>query len=210
MKKIFNSKGLGKNEIIACLALLIILFAVGMKLFVDNSKNYNSLKVRANEFANAVARYKDQYPEADNRYYLGKVIKKGFIGELKNPMNTSEDCDRYASYVEIEQANNKKIYLTCGNYYVEAVQDKYYKVYERSDWSEERLEGYNDTLTVYNYTRNGIQMLEEYVTDVAFKELYNEREGKRIIDPTDLNSQEGYELLTKTVYRKNELVKEMK
>ena len=201
MRKIFNSKGFGKTEIIACLALLIVLLALGMKLFIDNSKNYNALKVRANEFANAVARYKDQYPEANNRYSLGKVIKRGFIGELKNPMNASEYCDKYASYVEIEQSNNKKIYLTCGNYYVEAVQDKYYKVYEQSDWSEERLEG---------YSKDGNKVLDEYVTEAALLTIFYENEGKRITKPIDLNSQEGYALLSKTVYRKFELVKEMK
>ena len=105
MKKIDN-KGFSKIEFMTMFAVIAILLALGIKLVVDNSKNYGAFRNLANNFANSVARYKDQYPRDDNTYILNDLIEKGYSEELKNPIDTTEYCDRYESYVELSKKNN--------------------------------------------------------------------------------------------------------
>lgn len=211
MKRIINKKGFGKVEVIAMLALLIGLFAIGMKVVADNSQNYSSFKTAANKFANAVAMYKDQYPTSNDVYYLNNVVKKGFLGEVKNPLNASEECDMYESYVEVPEINNKKVVMVCGNYYLEGTQNSSYNLYEIGKWNEEKLENCNETTNLYNYTnKDGAVMLPEYVSQMAFIGRFYENEGVMLSSIYDVDKMDGYKLLIKDVYREKTFIKELK
>ena len=94
-------------------------------------------------------KYKDRYPKDSNIYYLYEVQAKGYIDELKNPLKTTQECDVYDSYVEVPEPNNKKVYLTCGDYIVEGVQGKTYMVYEVGEWQDEQESDTNDNDTIY-------------------------------------------------------------
>ena len=209
MKKISN-KGFGKIELMTMLGLIAILLAIGAKMAVDSGKNYSAFKNLANTFANNVAMYKDRYPKDSNIYYLNEIIEKGYSGELKNPIDSKEECDKYDSYVEVPQPNNKKVKLTCGSYIVEGTQNQTYYVYEVTNWSDTKSEGANDTDVLYNYKENGEVMLNEYVSSRTLINLYFQKNDTLIASPFDLNSKEGVELLTKKVYREKTLVKELK
>lgn len=209
MKKI-NRKGFSKIEVITVLGVLAVLIALGVKLVVDNSKNYGAFKNLANNFAKDVAKYKDRYPKADNTYYLNELIEKGYSEELKNPINTTETCDKYDSYVEIPETNNKKVTLNCGNYLVEGTQDSAYKVYEVTPWSETKQETDNDSNVLFNYKVGDQVMLGEYVSQKAFIGLYYSKTGAIIHNPYDLDKDPNVELLTKIVNRTKTLVKEIK
>ena len=191
------------------LAAVAILLAIGSKVALDGSKSYGSFKTVANNLANAVAKYKDKALIQKDEYSLGEVIKNGYIEELKNPMNKNEVCDKYESYVSIKDNSNKEIYLVCGNYVVEGIQGKTYKVYEVSDWSETQEKGYNDGNILYNYKENGNLVFENYVPIKTLLGLYEEKTGSRAFS-LDVIKSNGKEVVKKQVFREKELVKEIK
>lgn len=208
--KKMNKRGFSKIELITMLGVMAVLIAIGVKLVMDNSKNYGAFKNLANNFAKDVARYKDAYTKVDNTYYLNDLIEKGYSEDLKNPINTSEYCDRYESYVEIPETNNKKVTLKCGNYFVEGTQSEGYKVYEVSEWKDTKGETDNDAGVVYNYKVGNQLMLGEYVTSKAFIELYYIKTSSLIANPYEVNNNSDTELQVKNVYRTKTLVKEIK
>lgn len=208
MKKI-NKRGFTIKEFMFMLAFLAILIAIGTKIVLDGTKSYGSFKTLANTFANAVAKYKDQVMLKEE-YSLYEVEQEEFIEEITNPFDKSEVCDKYESFVEMPEINTKKVTLLCGNYLTEALQNEYYNIYEVSEWSKTKEEGYNDNSVVYNFKLNGNLMLKEDVTERTFIQKYNEVMGEVISNPNDLNSKKNVELVTNVVYREKKLVKEFK
>lgn len=208
-KKKINKKAFSKAEFMILLAVLAILIAVGSKLALDSSKSYGTFKTLANNFANAVARYKDKAIIPKEEYSLYETEKNGYIDELSSPFDKNEKCDKYESYVSVKEANKKKIVLICGEYLVEAVQGEYYKVYEISSWSETQDAEHNDGDILYNYKQNGNVMLDEYVPLKSFLALYTEKTGKLISNVNEVKSS-GTELLSKVSYREKKLLKEFK
>lgn len=210
MKKTSN-KGFGKVELMAMLALIAILLAVGSKIVLDStSNNYSSFKTVANRFANAVSLYKDEFPNDENTYYLHDVIERGFTEGLKNPLNTSEYCDEYKSFVEVPAPNNKKVTLVCGKYVVEGVQNQSYNVYEVGEWTETKSNDTTDADTLYNYKKDGQLVLDNYLTKNEFLKAFYEKEGKKISNPFSVNQIEGMSLEMQHVYRTKTLLKEIK
>lgn len=208
MKKI-NKKGFSKTEFMILLAVLAILIAVGSKLALDSSKSYGSFKTLANNFANAVARYKDKAIITKDEYSLYETEKNGYIDELLSPFDKNVKCDKYESYVSLKDASKKTIVLVCGEYLVEAVQGEKYKVYEISSWSETKDETHNDGDLLYNYKQNGNLVLDDYVQPKTLIGIYSEKTGKYISNINDIKSG-GTELVSKMLYREKKLVKEFK
>lgn len=208
-KKKINRKGFSKAEFMIMLAGIAILIAIGSKLALDSSKSYGSFKTIANNFANAVAKYKDKAIIQKEEYTLYETEKNGFIDDLKNPFDKNESCDKYESYVSVKDNSNKVVHLVCGEYVVDGVQGKSYKVYEVSDWSETQEKGYNDGDILYNYKENGNLALEEYVPVKSFITLYEIKTGTKITNVNDVKSN-GKELVSKMSYREKKLVKEIK
>lgn len=209
MKRI-NKKGFGKIELITSLGLIAVLLAIGSKLALDTGKSYNGFKTIANTFEKNVAMYKDYYDKIDNTYYLYELIEKGYSEELNNPMEPQEYCDKYNSFVVVPQPNEKQTTLVCGEYVLEGVQNVGYKLYEVTEWSEEKKGSDNERATIYNYKKNGEIVLEEYLPEVDFIQKYFEINKVILDNPFEITNIEGEELLTKKVYRTKTLVKELK
>lgn len=204
MKKINNSFGFTKTELILCICALLALFAVAIKVFLDNnSQNYNSLKKEAENFIYKVSIYKDEYYNEDGYYPLYEVIDNHGIGELKNPLKVSEKCDEYESFVLLE-GNRKSVTLKCGNYLVEGVQNGYFDIYEVTDWIDQR--GGNDSQFMYNYSKDGIIINDKYLLKEEFVEVYNKNEGASITSPSD-SKPKNISLLKKAFYRDKKLIK---
>ena len=206
-KKI-NKKAFSKAEFMIILAFIAILIAVGSKLALDSTKNYSSFKTVANNFANAVAMFKDKAVLPKNEYSLYETEKAGYVGELKNPFDKTEVCNKYESYVDITEQNKKVINLICGEYLVEAVQGEEYKIYEIGEWSEEKEATFNDGNILYNYKENGSLVLNEFVPLKTLIVLYNEKNQNNYTSMNDLKNA-GVELVSKMVYRQKKLVKEI-
>ena len=191
------------------LAAIAILIAIGSKLVLDNTKNYSTFKTVANNFANAVAKYKDVALIPREEYTLYETEKAGYIDELKNPFNKSQVCDKYESYVSVKDNSRKGIVLICGDYLVEGVQSESYKIYEISEWSETQEEGYNDGNILYNFKKDGQLVLPEYVTPKSFLLMFEEETGKKINNINEAKS-DSIEVVSKMAYREKKFIKEIK
>lgn len=205
MKRI-NNKGFSKIELMTVLGVVAILIAIGAKMAVDTGKNYKSFKTLAVTFMNSVAIYKDKYTKNDNLYYLNELIEKGYSNELKNPNNTKEHCDKYESFVDATAPNDKKVYLVCGNYIVEGSQLSGYKVYEVTEWKEEKDSKDNETILLYNYREDEKVVFSEYYQEKTFIQKYFEKTKDLISTPFELKEK----LVTKNAYRQKTLLKEIK
>ena len=190
-------------------AIIAILIAVGTKIVLDNTKSYGSFKTLANNFANSVAKYKDQVMIKEE-YSLFEVESKGFIDEIKNPLDKKEVCDKFESFVEIPEISTKKVTLLCGKYLVTGTQNKSYEVYEVSNWSKEKKDEYNDNAVLYNFKLNGKLMLNEDVPARTFIQKYNEITGKNISSINEVRNNREVELVSNLAYREKKLLKELK
>ena len=205
MKKLTN-RGFGKVEIMAGLCTLIILMVVAMKVFSDNNSNsnYSMFKKQAEEFSYRVGIYKDMYSSMDNAYYLDDLLLSKYSINLQNPFNKSEDCDRYESYVVIKNGK-RQTNLKCGEYLAESDYDGNYYIYKLSSWQESKVDG--ETKTLYNYSKNGVEMSDKYMLEKEFIAFYNKTENEEIYYIDDIDD-DDIDILEKTMYRKKELVKE--
>lgn len=204
MKEINNSYGFTKTELILCICALLALFAVGIKVFLDNnSQNYNSLKKEAENFLYKVSIYKDDHYKEDGYYPLYEVIDNHGIGELKNPLKVSEKCDEYESFVLLE-GSKKSVTLKCGNYLVEGVQNGSFDIYEVTEWIDQR--GGNDSQFMYNYSKDGVIVNTKYLLKEEFVDVYNMNEGASITSPND-SKPKNISLLRKAFYRDKKLIK---
>ena len=208
MKKV-NNKGFSTKEFMLMFAIIAILIAVGTKIVLDNTKSYGSFKTLANNFANSVAKYKDQVMIKEE-YSLFEVESKGFIDEIKNPLDKKEVCDKFESFVEIPEISTKKVTLLCGKYLVTGTQNKSYEVYEVSNWSKEKKDEYNDNAVLYNFKLNGKLMLNEDVPARTFIQKYNEITGKNISSINEVRNNREVELVSNLAYREKKLLKELK
>lgn len=209
MKKLTN-KGIGKIELMACLCAILVLLAIGIKVLADNHSNSNltMFKKLGDTFAYKVSIYKDMYPTVDNVYYLDHLLDDDYDIELTNPTNTTEQCSRYESYVKIEDGK-KSVVLKCGNYLAVGVQDNSYSVYELSAWQEAPIDDSSaESQTLYNYKKDGVEVSETYMLEKEFIDFYNEKELSSISSVNDVES-ENLELISKNLYRKKTLVKEI-
>lgn len=204
-----NKKGFSKMEVITIIGLLAILIAIGAKFAVDSAKDYKAFKNVANNFVEAAALYKDKYNNPSNRYYLKDVIEKNYSKPLKNPWG-SEYCDEVESYVDIPDPSTKQVHLVCGEYVIEGEQSAGYKIYEVSEWKEEKPDSNAEMGMLYNYEENGKVVLSEYQSELTFINSYLKNTGMKLSNPFDVDKMSGMKLLHKTVYRTKELLKEVK
>lgn len=204
-----NKKGFSKMEVITIIGLLAILIAIGAKFAVDSAKDYKAFKNVANNFVDAAALYKDKYNNPSNRYYLKDVIEKNYSKPLKNPWG-SEYCDEVESYVDIPDPSTKQVHLVCGEYVIEGEQSTGYKVYEVSEWKEEKPDSNAEMGMLYNYEENGKVVLSEYQSELTFINSFLKNTGMKLSNPFDVDKMSGMKLLHKTVYRTKELLKEVK
>lgn len=211
MKKLINSKGVGKVELMICLCAILVLLAIGIKSLSDNHSkgNISMFKKLGDSFAYEVSFYKDKNPTPDNVYYLDNLLDDNYDVELSNPTNASEECSRYETYVKIDGGNKKEVVLKCGSYLAVGVQDGSYSVYELSEWSEKSDGSLEEEVQVfYNYKKDGVEASENYMIQKEFLDFYNEKESKMIYYPEDASS-ENVELLSKTLYRSKKLIKKI-
>jgi hypothetical protein len=205
MKRI-NKKGFSKVEFMTILGLLAILIAVGAKMAVDTRSNYSVYKTLAANFMKSVGHFKDKYTNDNNIYYLNELIEKGYSGEIQDPDNPTEYCDKYESYVAVPSPNDKRVFLYCSEYIVEGTQYNGYKIYKVSEWQDEKTQKTNDAAMLYNYKENGNLVFGEYYSEKTFIQKYFEKTQVPLTSPFQLKEN----LSTKTVYREKTLVKELK
>lgn len=203
MKKL-SKNGIGGVELMITLCLFLVLFAIVSKVIIDNNKNsnYSSFKKLADNFAYKTSFYKDAYERSDGKYYLHYLVKSNYIDDVISPFNHKK-CNEYTSYVKYS-GNNKFVYLECGEYLITGNYDDSYTVYKISDWSTSIVGGEKETL--YNYLKNGNEVIDHYVNSLELVDIYNKNENKNISDIKHINDYDT-KLVSSFFQREKEIVK---
>jgi len=210
--KMKNNRGLVVPELMAILAFIAIILAVGSYFAFKggDSRKYDVFIQHARDFSSKVASYRNEYIKYYDEIYLYDLVSDNYIQPFKNPFRGGGNCDLYESKVVTKLNGERYVTLKCGDYLIDSqkASDNSYKVYKVSNWKEtmgnaEMME----SSKLYNYEKDGKLVLKDYVILKEFISLYNENENKNIttLDDIDLNK---HNILTKTFYRTKELVKE--
>lgn len=188
--------------IIICLVLTVVLLYAILKL--SNKEKYQVFSFNAKVMAmNAI-----NYNSSDKgTMYLSEMLDLNLISQIKNPFNGKE-CDIYESKVDFSE-NIKKVTLKCGEYLIdnEKINNKTYTIYKVSDWTENKEYENNDMEVVYNITKKGKLLLNDYyqkdlLIKVVNKELH--KDYKKISEV-----KKDYKLVSKKLYRKKTKFREV-
>lgn len=210
--KMKNNRGLVLIELLTIIAFvaIIIAFVAYIALNEGNKRKYEVFAQNARDFATKVSTYRDEKIKYYKEIYLEDIVNDNYIKPFKNPFRGGGNCDLYESKVVTVTSSERYVTLKCGDYLIDSqkVSSSNYKVYKVSAWQEEMgssLEA--ETAKLYNYEKNGKQMLDKYVVLKEFLALYNQKENKNATSLEGINLKE-INVVTKTFYRTKELVKE--
>lgn len=188
--------------IIICLVLTVVLLYAILKL--SNKEKYQVFSFNAKVMAmNAI-----NYNSSDKgTMYLSEMLDLNLISPIKNPFNGKE-CDIYESKVDFSE-NIKKVTLKCGEYLIdnEKINNKTYTIYKVSDWTENKEYENNDMEVVYNITKKGKLLLNDYYQkDLLIKVVNRElhKDYKKISEV-----KKDYKLVSKKLYRKKTKFREV-
>lgn len=209
MKDLTNEKGFSKLELITVLCAFLILIAIGVYSISDNTKKgeFSAFKKLADSYLYNVNMFKDQYPSMDNNYYLEDLLNKKFIDSLTSPFDKKTSCDHYETKVTIE--NSKRTFIIrCEDYIIEGIYGQEYKVYQVGKWTKEFDETKNlESKKLYNYNKDGIQMLDKYYLEKEFLAKFNEKEGTNYQNISVI-SDGSIEVVEDIFYRTKEFIRE--
>lgn len=202
-----NNRGLGRFETIVVILLVLIIFTVLFKVFVDGAgkKDFKAMRQDAASFGKTVSTNANFYHNSD-MVSLGEAIGEKTIEQIKNPVGKGY-CDEGESKVVLE--NDKYlITLRCGEYLIEkaplnAVDTA--PIYEVSDWKDEKTEG-ADTAEVYNCEVNGKEVYNDYYDELYFVYKVNQDNATSYYNANSVNS--TCQVLKKEVYREKKLLEE--
>ena len=177
-KKKKNNKGFGAYEFltvaVVCLVLTAILLVAILKL--SNKEKYQVFNFNARVMAmNAINyNFKDE-----GTIYLYEMLKLDLISPIKNPFN-GKNCDLYESKVEFLK-EGKKVTLKCGEYLIdrELVGNKSYTLYRVTDWNDDKEYEANDSKTIYNLSKKGKLVLNNYYEKELLVTMLNEKKNKK-------------------------------
>lgn len=209
MKDLNNEKGFSKLELITVLCAFLILIAIGVYSISDNTKKgeFSAFKKLADSYIYNVNLYKDQYPSIDNVYYLEDLLERKFIDSLTSPFDKKTSCDLYETKVTIE--NSKKTFIIrCQSYTIEGVYGQKYKVYQVGEWTQEFDETKNlEAGKMYNYTKDGVQVLDKYYLEKEFIIKFNEQEQTEY-ETLDAIKASDAEVVEDIFYRTKDFIRE--
>ncbi len=208
-----NKKGIASTELLLVLAFIIVIVAIVAWLFLSNDHNkrkYEVLAENARDFSVRVSEYRDKYLKYDDVIYLADLVNNNYIKAFKNPFGGDATCDIYESKIEIVSNSERYVTLRCGNYLIDRqdTSSNEYKVYKVSDWKDNISDSeLVQSAKLYNYQKDGKNVLSSYVTEKELIDSYNQKESQDIetIEEIDLKK---FAITTKTFYRTKELVAE--
>lgn len=205
-KKRKNNKGFGAYEFltvaVVCLVLTTILLVAILKL--SNKEKYQVFNFNARVMAmNAINyNFKDE-----GTIYLYEMLKLDLISPIKNPFN-GKNCDLYESKVEFLK-KGKKVTLKCGEYLIdrELVGNKSYTLYRVTDWNDDKEYEANDSKTIYNLSKKGKLVLDNYYEKDLLVTMLNEKKNKKYDSLKEI--EKDYKLVSKKVYRRKTKIREV-
>ena len=114
----------------------------------------------------------------------------------------------YESKVEFLK-EGKKVTLKCGEYLIdrELVGNKSYTLYRVTDWNDDKEYEANDSKTIYNLSKKGKLVLDNYYEKDLLVTMLNEKKNKKYDSLKEI--EKNYKLVSKKVYRRKTKIREV-
>ena len=193
-----NSKGFGRFEILTVFVLMLALgaYLCCVALGGSSKQKFGAMEKSANSFLNTVKANTGSFGNLDV-VYLDEVIKEGLLAKIKSPFS-AHNCSVSESRVNL--GSNPTVTLKCDNYLIENENFiNNIKIYKVGKWQEEKPNGSNEKITLYNYLENGKEKYDEYYEDEYFLYRVNTDNNKRY--QFVRNVENDYKVVSKVFYR---------
>ena len=158
-------------------ACIFLLFAFS----IANTEKIRTMRQKAQTFKGDANAYALLMRYENDTVFLWDLIDKDISKDIESPFSKNNHCDVNNSYVTTE---NSKVYVTlkCEDYliYQEDLNKKKITVYKTTPWENKypSTKDIVDKEILYNYEKNGKEMLEEPVSETLFLRQLNQKEKK--------------------------------
>ena len=202
-----NNKGIGRFELMTVIVLLLILFAYLGTVFLGGagSQKLHTMEDNAIVFSKAVTVNMESFHNT-SKVYLDEVIDEELMKKMKNPTGKGY-CSGSESIVQIINGM-PYVTLKCGKYLLDKVNfssDKEITYYEVTEWSKEKKEDSNDQAVLYNCTKDGKELFEEYYEELYFIYRINKKFHTNHFFVSNINNE--CKVVSSTFYRTKKEVK---
>lgn len=213
MKKNKNNKGFSGLEFltVACLCGVFSCVILSIAFSTANQEKIKTMRYKAQTFKNNAESYAMITHIDKDTIFLWDLLDKEISGDITSPFSKSNNCDIYNSYVDI--VDNKSIVtLKCDDYLIyqsDLTKDKVI-IYSVSNWQST----YPDTKdiidkdTLYNYEKDGKEMLEKAVSEKLFLKQFNEKEKTEYKNIYEIKKK-NIRIYGKTAYRTRKAILEL-
>ncbi len=211
MKK--NNQGFSGLEFftVASLCGLFSCIILSIAFSCANVEKIKTMRYKAQTFKNNAEAYAMITHIEQDTIFLWELIDKEVLLDMKSPFSKSNRCDVNNSYVTFE--NNKSVVtLQCDNYliYKTDLDKEKTVVYSVSDWMNDypTTNDVVDKETLYNYEKNGKDVLEIPVNEELFIKQFNDKEKTNYKSIYDIHKQE-IRIYGKVYYRTRKAMLEL-
>ena len=213
MKKNKNNKGFSGLEFltVACLCGVFSCVILSIAFSTANQEKIKTMRYKAQMFKKNAESYALITHIDKDTIFLWDLIDKEIAKDITSPFSKNNNCDIYNSYVRLED-NQSTVTLKCDDYIIyqsDLSKDKI-KIYSVSNWqsSYPNTKDIIDKETLYNYEKDGKEMLEESVTEQLFLKQYNALEKTEYKSIYEINK-ENIRIYGKTAYRTRKAILEL-
>lgn len=213
MKKNKNNKGFSGLEFltVACLCGVFSCVILSIAFSTANQEKIKTMCYKAQTFKNNAESYAMITHIDKDTIFLWDLIDKEISGDIASPFSKSNNCDIYNSYVDI--VDNKSIVtLKCDDYLIyqsDLTKDKVI-IYSVSNWQSTypNTKDIIDKDTLYNYEKDGKEMLEKAVSEKLFLKQFNEKEKTEYKNIYEIKKK-NIRIYGKTAYRTRKAILEL-
>ena len=213
MRENKKNKGFSGLEflIISCLCGIFACIVLAIAFSTANHEKIKTMRYKAQLFKNNAEAYTMITHIENDTVFLWDLIDKEISKDITSPFSKGNNCDISNSYVTFEDEQTL-VTLQCDDYiiYQTDLKENPITIYSVSSWKEEvpNTKEIVDKEILYNYVKNGKEMLEEPVTELLFLKQFNAGEN------TDYESiyaikEDNIRVYGKTYYRTRKAILEV-
>lgn len=213
MRKDKNNKGFSGLEFLTVASLCGIFSCIILSIAFStaNVEKIKTMRYKAITFKNNAESYAMITHVEEDTIFLWELIDKEISTDIESPFSKSNNCDIHNSYVEIKD-NKTIVTLKCDDYLIyqtDLNKDKII-IYSVSDWQSTypNTNDFIDKETLYNYSREKQEMLEEDVNEFLFLKQFNEQEQTDYKNIYDIKK-DNIRIYGKTYYRTRKAILEL-
>lgn len=214
MKKNRENKGFSGIEFltVGCLCGLFACIILTIAFSTANKEKIKTMRYKAISFKNDAMSYAMITHIEKDTIFLWDLIDQDMLEDISSPFSKTNSCDTNDSYVVLEN-NEAVVTLKCDDYliYKTDLSKEKIKIYSVSEWmssyptSDDKI----DHETLYNYEKDGKEVLDTPSEEQLFLKQFNKNENTTYESIYDIH-EDNIRIYGKTYYRTRKAIMELK